>query len=61
MAAAIVASVHEHDHRGRALGLLVASIALGRTTGPTIGGAILQLWGWRAVFLANCILESPPV
>jgi EmrB/QacA subfamily drug resistance transporter len=55
MAAAIVASVHEHDHRGRALGLLAASIALGRTTGPTIGGAILQLWGWRAVFLANCI------
>jgi MFS family permease len=28
---------------------------LGRTTGPTIGGLILQFWGWRAVFLANCI------
>jgi EmrB/QacA subfamily drug resistance transporter len=55
MAAAIIASVHGHEHRGRALGLLAASIALGRTTGPTIGGAILQLWGWRAVFLANCI------
>jgi EmrB/QacA subfamily drug resistance transporter len=55
MAAAIIASAHGHEHRGRALGLLAASIALGRTTGPTIGGAILQLWGWRAVFLANCI------
>jgi len=55
MAAAIIASVHGHNHRGRALGLLAASIALGRTTGPTIGGAILQLWGWRAVFLANCL------
>jgi MFS family permease len=54
-AAAIIASVHGHEDRGRALGLLAASIALGRTTGPTIGGAILQLWGWRAVFLANCI------
>jgi MFS family permease len=35
--------------------LLVAAIAMGRTTGPTIGGLILHLWGWRAVFLANCI------
>jgi MFS family permease len=35
--------------------LLAASIALGRTTGPTIGGFILHVWGWRAVFLANCI------
>ncbi|HEU4341735.1 MAG TPA: MFS transporter [Candidatus Binatia bacterium] len=55
LAAAIIASVHAHESRGRALGLLAASIALGRTTGPTIGGFILQLWGWRAVFLANCV------
>jgi EmrB/QacA subfamily drug resistance transporter len=55
MAAAIIASVHGHESRGRALGLLAASIALGRTTGPTIGGFILHVWGWRAVFLANCI------
>jgi EmrB/QacA subfamily drug resistance transporter len=55
LAGAIVVSVHSHESRGQALGMLAASIALGRTTGPTIGGAILQLWGWRAVFLANCI------
>jgi EmrB/QacA subfamily drug resistance transporter len=55
MAAAIVASAHGHESRGHALGFLAASIALGRTTGPTIGGFILQLWGWRAVFLANCL------
>lgn len=55
LAGAIVASIHEHESRGRALGWLAASIALGRTTGPTIGGLILQFWGWRAVFLANCI------
>jgi MFS family permease len=35
--------------------LLAASIALGRTTGPTIGGFILHVWGWRVVFLANCL------
>jgi EmrB/QacA subfamily drug resistance transporter len=55
LAGAIIASVHSHESRGRALGWLAASIALGRTTGPTIGGLILQLWGWRAVFIANCL------
>jgi len=55
LAGAIIASMHGPESRGRALGSLVASIALGRTTGPTIGGFILHHWGWRAVFLANCI------
>jgi MFS family permease len=55
LAGAIIASAHSPQSRGQALGLLAASIALGRTTGPTIGGFILHLWGWRAVFLANCI------
>ena len=55
MAAAIIASAHGHESRGRALGLLAASVALGRTTGPTIGGFILHVWGWRVVFLANCL------
>jgi EmrB/QacA subfamily drug resistance transporter len=54
MAAAIIAAVHGHESRGQALGWLAASIALGRTTGPTIGGFILHVWGWRAVFVANC-------
>jgi EmrB/QacA subfamily drug resistance transporter len=55
LAGAIIASIHTHDSRGQALGWLAAAVALGRTTGPTIGGVILQFWGWRAVFLANCI------
>ena len=58
LAGAIIASVHAHENRGRALGLLAASTALGRTTGPTVGGLILYLWGWRAVFLANCIFGA---
>jgi MFS family permease len=55
LAAAIIASVHGDENRGRALGLLAAAVALGRTTGPSIGGFILHVWGWRAVFFANCI------
>ena len=59
LAAAIIASVYPHENRGRALGLLASAIALGRTTGPTIGGSILHLWGWRGVFLANFLFGIP--
>lgn len=55
LAGAIIASIRSQESRGQALGFLAASIALGRTSGPTIGGVILQFWGWRAVFVANCI------
>ena len=52
MAGAIIASLHIDESRGRALGLVAASIAFGRTTGPTIGGFILQVWGWLAVLIS---------
>jgi EmrB/QacA subfamily drug resistance transporter len=58
LAGAIIASIRSHETRGQALGFLAASIALGRTTGPTVGGLVLQFWGWRAVFLANCIFGA---
>ena len=58
LAGALIASIRSHESRGQALGFLAASIALGRTTGPTIGGVILQFWGWRAVFFANCIFGA---
>jgi len=58
LSGAIVASIRSHENRGQALGFMAASIALGRTTGPTIGGIVLQLWGWRAVFLANCFFGA---
>lgn len=56
MSAAILASTYPAQHRGQALGLLASALAVGRTTGPTLGGLILYLWGWRAVFLANCLI-----
>jgi len=59
LAGAIIVSVYPHERRGQGLGLLASSIALGRTTGPTIGGFILHLWGWRAVFLANFLFGIP--
>ncbi|MBI2358364.1 MAG: MFS transporter [Deltaproteobacteria bacterium] len=58
MAAAIIASTSSPETRGRALGMLASAMAVGRTTGPTIGGFILYLWDWRAVFVANCLFGT---
>jgi MFS family permease len=39
--------------RGRALGFLSAAMGLAFAVGPVAAGAIVQSWGWRAVFGAR--------
>ena len=56
MSAAILATTFPSQRRGQALGLFASAIAVGRATGPTLGGLILYLWGWQAVFLTNCLI-----
>lgn len=58
MSTAILASTYPPQRRGQALGLFASAIAVGRATGPTLGGLILYLWGWEAVFLANCLIGA---
>lgn len=50
---AILTSVFPAGERGRVLGINVASVYLGLSLGPFIGGAITEHFGWRAIFLAN--------
>lgn len=38
---------------GRAMGLLGAMSAVGTTLGPSLGGVLIALSGWRAIFLVN--------
>ncbi|MGH7310407.1 MAG: MFS transporter [Candidatus Rokuibacteriota bacterium] len=38
------------DSRGRALGFLNAAIGVGFAIGPLIAGAVVDRWGWAAVF-----------
>lgn len=51
-AAILVESIAE-SQRGRALGLLFAANGFGLTLGPVAGGVLVELLGWRAVFLIN--------
>ncbi len=53
MSAAILAAIYPPERRGRALGVFAAAIAVGRATGPTVGGFLLHLSSWRAVFVLN--------
>ena len=41
------------ERRGRALGSFNASMALGLAIGPITAGLLVDLFGWRAVFLAR--------
>jgi len=38
---------------GRAMGLLGTMSALGTALGPSLGGTLIAVWGWPAIFLVN--------
>ena len=50
---AIITEIAPPSSRGRALGLIGATVALGLMLGPPLGGVIIGLAGWRAIFLLN--------
>ena len=50
MAMALVQSVVARDRTGQAMGLMGTMSALGTALGPSVGGFILGVAGWRALF-----------
>ena len=56
MSTAILANSFHSDRRGQALGFFASAIAVGRMTGPTVGGFLIQLGGWRWIFWMNFIV-----
>ncbi len=50
---ALLSSVYPPTERGRALGISIASVYLGLTLGPSIGGFLTHSFGWRAIFLVT--------
>jgi EmrB/QacA subfamily drug resistance transporter len=50
---ALVVDAFPMAERGRALGLVGMVVAAGLTTGPALGGLILQHFSWRVIFYIN--------
>ncbi|MGQ9617773.1 MAG: MFS transporter [Candidatus Aminicenantia bacterium] len=50
---ALLTSAFPPGERGRALGINSASVYLGLSLGPFIGGLLTYHFGWRSVFLVN--------
>ncbi len=50
---AILTSVFPPGEKGKALGINTATVYLGLSLGPVIGGFLTQQFGWRSIFLLN--------
>lgn len=50
---ALVSELVPKERTGAAMGLLGTTSAMGTALGPSVGGVLLQLAGWPALFLAN--------
>ncbi len=50
---ALVVDAFPEQERGKALGMIGAVVAAGLTTGPVIGGMILEYGSWRLIFFIN--------
>lgn len=50
---AMVTSAFPSTERGRALGLNAAVVAIGTSTGPTLGGILTEAFSWRWIFYIN--------
>ncbi len=53
LAIAFVGETVPKQEMGRAMGLLGSTSALGTALGPSLGGVLVQAFGWRSIFLIN--------
>lgn len=51
--ALVSAAFPEPRAKARAIGIWTAIASLGTAIGPTLGGVLVESWGWRSVFLIN--------
>lgn len=49
----IVTGTFRPEERGRALGFVGMTVALGSLTGPSLGGVLVHAFGWQSIFYIN--------
>ncbi len=50
---ALIGEIFPPDSRGKALGILGTTVAVGLSVGPVLGGIITDFLGWRYIFFLN--------
>lgn len=50
---AIIFELYSFSEHGKAMGLLASTIAIASLSGPFLGGFLLEISGWPAIFLIN--------
>jgi EmrB/QacA subfamily drug resistance transporter len=50
---AIITSAFPGDGRGSALGTMSMVVSAGLISGPSLGGILISMFGWRSIFLIN--------
>lgn len=56
---ALVREVVPGDRRATSFGLISSAISLAAAIGPPVGGVLMSLAGWRAIFFVNFLLILP--
>lgn len=55
---AMLVSAYPPEHRGRILGINIASVYIGLTVGPFIGGMLTEHLGWKTIFVFSALLAA---
>ncbi|MBI3745586.1 MAG: MFS transporter, partial [Chloroflexi bacterium] len=53
---AIITALFEGPERGRAFGIWASATSVVAIIGPPVGGALVEIFGWRSIFLLNAPL-----
>ena len=51
--ASIIKTTVDPRHQGRAVGIIISTVGVAASIGPFLGGFIVELLGWRSVFLVT--------
>jgi EmrB/QacA subfamily drug resistance transporter len=58
-ALALVGAAFDEHERGAAIGIWSGATAIAAGVAPLLGGALVDHWSWRAIFLINPLLAVP--